>query len=949
MSAVCYIIVTEFTWRTQMIKKALYMYRQSRPFSPKFSTKHMLTINENLIHTAAECHANTDYPGSFSYQQILHRNLIEMASFVDMIFGVYWNPKTLTAEGSTKMSGSISEKGSVDTNVPSHSCSSVLMQAMKAEARMRSLELEHQKWLKEQKKVQMRERARIIAFMSRREDKDKPKQHKTLSVPVASTGIPLTSFIPHLPSLYPATAIAVPCFNCIVNKKSSYECRITLRHTQTGAILPNSPLLAPNSALGLAMAARRPITKRITEASTAYKFKKVCVECRERHTSLHHCRKVYRHTAPEWTAERQHSCRPDVSTRAVIYITLNILMGPSATNGSSSPDIGLPSDRLRGHYIAALRHIIDSLNLSSDSARSEAGNDYDDIYIIPSHCYHHVFSYIQLDVIDLLQDEKRSLHFVDISDSMKSVHFTGRLFLLYLTFGKLDEVEAVTRHATKLLYFFSESAQSKQTRSVSTHVFTFGETTESIRKHLVMYQQRNPAFPPIKIAKFPISFLSLDSDLLLLGQENLLYDLFVRNEHNALGNVVTALQDFQKLFGVFESIKCKGQLSIAVANGLMEYSERNDHTGSKNEKKHQNRRYTLVVMDRSVDLVSPFITPLTYHALLDQNFGTRDGSVHLNPSIIPTDSKTPTSSLQAPTHRAEQVTGMHLNSCDPIFAQIRSSSIDTLPEMLKEMALEMKGKFACFQSTSSSATVADIQAFVKTIPLEKIKQQKLEIHIKLVEDLLAIVHSDAFRNVWILEKKMMDASVDEDEVVEKLETMISSDISLTAILRLVCLFSLVRGAISTGKYDQWSTLIQQKHGTKGLHCMMRLSELGILKIRSRTWTKSGESESFDLFQRICIDFNLLDMELSDHLAYVTGGYAPISCRIVEEIGRCGNWLEKDSTIKLLKGARIELTTCKGTKRKKVKSSKKRAIVVCILGGITQTEIAGLRWLSTICK
>lgn len=187
-----------------------------------------------------------------------------MASFVDMIFGVYWNPKTLTAEGSTKMSGSISEKGSVDTNVPSHSCSSVLMQAMKAEARMRSLELEHQKWLKEQKKVQMRERARIMALMSRREDKDKPKQHKTLSVPIASTGIPLTSFIPHLPSLYPATAIAVPCFNCIVNKKSSYECRITLRHTQTGAILPNSPLLAPNSALGLAMAARRPITKRIT-------------------------------------------------------------------------------------------------------------------------------------------------------------------------------------------------------------------------------------------------------------------------------------------------------------------------------------------------------------------------------------------------------------------------------------------------------------------------------------------------------------------------------------------------------------------------------------------------------------------------------------------------------------------------------------------------------------
>nr|CCA26003.1 AlNc14C339G10771 [Albugo laibachii Nc14] len=221
----------------------------------------MLTINENLIQTAAECHANTDYPGSFSYQQILHRNLIEMASFVDMIFGVYWNPKTLTTEGSTKTSEKLGERGSIETNVPSHSCSSVLMQAMKAEARMRSLELKHQKWLKEQKKVQMRERARIVALLNKVEEKEKPKQHKTLAVPIAPTGIALTSFLPHLTSLHPATPITVPCFECVVDKKSSYECRITLRHIQPGVLFPNAPLLAPNSAFGISMAARRPITK----------------------------------------------------------------------------------------------------------------------------------------------------------------------------------------------------------------------------------------------------------------------------------------------------------------------------------------------------------------------------------------------------------------------------------------------------------------------------------------------------------------------------------------------------------------------------------------------------------------------------------------------------------------------------------------------------------------
>nr|CCA26002.1 vacuolar protein sortingassociated protein putative [Albugo laibachii Nc14] len=620
-------------------------------------------------------------------------------------------------------------------------------------------------------------------------------------------------------------------------------------------------------------------------------------------------------------------------------------MEHSATGESSPPGSGLPSNHLRKHYIIALRRIIHSIR---GFARLGAEEDYDDIYIIPSRSYQHVFSYIGQDVMETIQSEKQSLHCMDISESLESVHSTGRMALVYLTFAKADEVEAVTKHAEKLFSAPLRSTQFNQTHAPSIHLFVFGEFTDSIRSSLVMYQRRNAALPPINIAKFPAGFLSLDSDLLILGQTSFLFDLFVRNDYSALESVVTVLQEFQHLFGFFESVKCKGQLAITVANGLMACMEQKDFDRNKQGKKRRDRRYTLVLLDRSVDLVSPLMTPLTYHALLDQIYGNEDEFMHVDSTAIPVDPQAPTSFLQVPNDRAETFAEvLEFNSADPIFSQVRSSSIDKLPDMLKELALEMKCSFQRFQSTANSATISDIQKFVKTIPSEKIKQQKLEVHTKLAEDLLAIVHSNEFRSTWNLEREMGDASVDEDEVYQKLENRIISDISLTSIFRLICLFSLVRGGLAPKKIAQCNSLIQQKHGTIALQCIKRLLELGILKVRSNTRRNIELSEALVNFQLICKNLNLIELNACDHLAYVTGGYAPISCRLAEEIGRCGNWLEIDSTMKLLKGARVEMTTCTETRIQTTHSLKTRVIVVCVLGGITHTEIAGLRWLSTI--
>lgn len=54
----------------------------------------MLNVNEDLIVAAAESQAEGDVEGLVAYQHILHRDLMEMAEFIDSIFGVYSNPNS---------------------------------------------------------------------------------------------------------------------------------------------------------------------------------------------------------------------------------------------------------------------------------------------------------------------------------------------------------------------------------------------------------------------------------------------------------------------------------------------------------------------------------------------------------------------------------------------------------------------------------------------------------------------------------------------------------------------------------------------------------------------------------------------------------------------------------------------------------------------------------------
>nr|CCA20035.1 AlNc14C84G5436 [Albugo laibachii Nc14] len=65
--------------------------------------------------------------------------------------------------------------------------------------------------------------------------------------------------------------------------------------------------------------------------------------------------------------------------------------------------------------------------------------------------------------------------------------------------------------------------------------------------------------------------------------------------------------------------------------------------------------------------------------------------------------------------------------------------------------------------------------------------------------------------MWNLERELTDASVDESEVLQKRENMIISNISLTTIIRLLCMFRLVRCGHALENVGHRNFLNKQKH------------------------------------------------------------------------------------------------------------------------------------------
>ncbi|KAG3032648.1 hypothetical protein JG687_00000553 [Phytophthora cactorum] len=587
----------------------------------------------------------------------------------------------------------------------------------------------------------------------------------------------------------------------------------------------------------------------------------------------------------------------------------------------------LPLQKLRDEYVRALTHLLDHLGT-------------DRVSLVLSKRLAALLTHVFVDGLGVL----KSHHVVECLE-LADDHVTADTTVVYLAFACTGDVRAVAAHAEKLL---AQGDDERRKRRLALYVV--GKWTTMLDQALDKGRVRGR----FQTGEVPMGFFPLDTDLLTLGFQRTLYECEVEGNRSSLVDMAAALNLLQQVYGKFSSIKYKGEMSMLVLNHLMEMnaggsgmmssSSGGVSTGTPTGAQ-RSRLGTLILLDRSVDFASVFSTPLTYEAVLDELMNIQDGFITASPQI-----------LRADDSASDDPVPVAMNSTDEIFQQIRDKHIHTVPAALNVQAVAVKQRFTEFQRVSATATAAEVNEFVKTVPQMKASQQSIEQHINLLEYLETATSGKPFRDLWHLERKIMDQA---DGVLDTIEELIYRHEDLKKVLRLLCLYCVVNDGMARHDLERVKMHVVRAYGHELIFSFSNLERLGVLYERHPRSFFLGSDDNTCSFHYVAQSLSVIDVDVNiknpKNAAFVTAGYAPISARLVEEILKHGHWRGIDHVMSRLPGPRAEVHLTENDRQdkannadetKKLKAKKKTVVVVAFVGGVTFLEIAAMRWIAS---
>lgn len=391
---------------------------------------------------------------------------------------------------------------------------------------------------------------------------------------------------------------------------------------------------------------------------------------------------------------------------------------------------------------------------------------------------------------------------------------------------------------------------------------------------------------------------------------------------------------------------------------------------------------SLIIIDREIDFATPLLTQLTYEGLIDEMFGIKHNQAELASSIVGPAPGTQQSgkSVGAPPQQGLK-RKIQLDFSDKLYEQIRDANGAIVDGLLNKVARRLQSDM---ESRHSKTSVSELRDFVGKLSGYQSEQQSLKIHINLVEEIMRNTQSDIFRRNLEVQQNLYDGT-DPSYQHETIEELISRDVPLPTVLRLLCLESCISGGLRPRDLDNFKRLILQAYGYQHLLTLSALEKMGLLQTRASanvlmnplgvgSNAAEGTKTNYNYLRKVLrLVVDEVNEQNPNDIAYVYSGYAPLSVRLVQSI------IQKSQLLTLTKGSAAAsngnvsnaahgwqgfeeaLRNVKGTTFNKVQRGEEQAVkarhmltgtggkmktvLVMFLGGITFTEIAALRFLA----
>lgn len=518
-------------------------------------------------------------------------------------------------------------------------------------------------------------------------------------------------------------------------------------------------------------------------------------------------------------------------------------------------------------------------------------------------------------------------------DISPDVNCKGLCFLLRSS--DLDSVKTTASLIRKVQY--ARSIRDEQPPDFNVIVFP------SINSSVISILEKEDILPSVKLHSLNCSLFPLEDDVLSLefSSTSGFQELILNKDSNVMNELAQAVMDFQSIHGIIPKIIGKGDNAMNLAkllfrlrrtkianqsmivpsnsgaellelNNINSLSQASNDTNAKNtptdtisennldEKttnslnNFSNQFDSIIIIDRDIDLLTPFLSQLTYEGLVDDYFEVETGTLSTEPDkktggVIPlrrseSQQSSRTSFGNASTNK--ELKKMYLNNNDRLFKHIRNLNFVSVGGILREEAKRISNDY---EERRNATTIGELNRFVSRLGGLQSDHQYLQFHIALSTELMRITGTKLFNITLGIQQNLIAGMHSKENIQQLTNFLYRCDTEISTVLSLFCIYSIVSNGIPLKLYNIMKKEILQNFG---YHHILTLENLRKSQLLSPISTSSSKPLNEISYSAIRKAFNTVVDDVNDadpsDTSYVYSGYSPLTVRLIEAISKTDN-------------------------------------------------------------
>jgi hypothetical protein len=418
-----------------------------------------------------------------------------------------------------------------------------------------------------------------------------------------------------------------------------------------------------------------------------------------------------------------------------------------------------------------------------------------------------------------------------------------------------------------------------------------------------------------KLDNFNLDMYYIDHDLLSLEDNYAFYNLYVKEDLNILSILAKCIIKFEAIFGKIKYKYYKGSL----AKKLNQLLTNEEEALSLDNNDDSNNLETLgcIILDRRVDMTTPFCTNFVYEGLIDEFFGINLNSIKISSKIL--------------EKEKEEIMKIDLSENDKFYTNIKNYNFSKirvyLPGRLQEHSKILE------EGKKKMDDMKKIQENLEKVKLIKEERSSLTTHINIADHIAQKQKGPCANNYLIMEQKILAGDIS-NETFEFIDNELTKKSEEFNLLKILCLISSLKNGIKSKFYEQIKREFLQIYGFQELFLWNNLERTNIIKTQESSYYN-------DIEKKLKLIYEDVDLNEPNDISYAYSGYAPISIRLVEKAITKG-WKSIEDVLYKIPG---EYNYPKDESEIIKDDQNVKYFLLVFIGGMTYGELSAVRYLN----